>query len=100
MKVHTRQIAEGTGQKLEVNEKVSSTSEAYELAKKRLREKNTQQFTASFTMLGDVQLVAGATVKLKGFQQFDRKYKITKATHKLTGGYTTQIELKQVLEGY
>lgn len=97
---YTADSTEGTGQKLEVNEKVSSTSEAYELAKKRLREKNTQQFTASFTMLGDVQLVAGATVKLKGFQQFDRKYKITKATHKLTGGYTTQIELKQVLEGY
>ena len=51
-------------------------------------------------MFGDVQLVAGATVKLKGFQKFDRKYKITKATHKLTGGYTTQIELQQVLEGY
>ena len=43
-------------------------------------------------MLGDVQLVAGATVRLKGFQSFDRKYKITKATHKLTGGYTTDIE--------
>ena len=43
---------------------------------------------------------SGATVKLKGFQEFDRKYKITKATHKLTGGYTTAIELKQVLEGY
>lgn len=85
---------------LEVNEKVNSTGEAYELAKKRLREKNTQQFTASFSMLGDVQLVAGATVRLRGFQSFDKKYKITKATHKLTGGYTTDIELKQVLEGY
>lgn len=85
---------------LEINEKVTSTEEANELAKKRLREKNTQQFTASFSMLGDVQLVAGATVKLKGFQEFDRKYKITKATHKLTGGYTVDIELKQVLEGY
>lgn len=97
---YTVDSTEGTGQKLEVNEKVSSTSEAYQLAKKRLREKNTQQYTASFTMIGDVQLVAGATVKLKGFQKFDRKYKITKATHKLTGGYTTQIELEQVLEGY
>ena len=91
---------DGTGQVLEVNEKVNSTGEAYELAKKRLREKNTQQFTASFSMLGDVQLVAGATVRLRGFQSFDKKYKITKATHKLTGGYTTDIELKQVLEGY
>ena len=97
---YTPDSKDGTGQVLEVNEKVSSTEEAYELAKKRLREKNTQQFTASFTMVGDVQLVAGATVKLKGFQIFDRKYKITKATHKLTGGYTTDIELKQVLEGY
>lgn len=97
---YTPDSTDGTGQVLEVNEKVSSTEEAYELAKKRLREKNTQQFTASFSMLGDVQLVAGATVKLKGFQLFDRKYKITKATHKLTGGYTTDIELKQVLEGY
>lgn len=97
---YTPDSTEGTGQVLEVNEKVSSKSEAYELAKKRLREKNTQEFTASFTMLGDVQLVAGATVKLEGFQKFDRKYKITKATHKLTGGYTTDIELKQVLEGY
>ena len=97
---YTPDSKDGTGQVLEVNEKVSSTKEAYELAKKRLREKNTQQFTASFTMVGDVQLVAGACVKLKGFQIFDRKYKITKATHKLTGGYTTDIELKQVLEGY
>lgn len=97
---YTPDSADGTGQVLEVNEKVNSTEEAHELAKKRLREKNTQQFTASFSMLGDVQLVAGATVRLKGFQSFDRKYKITKATHKLTGGYTTDIELIQVLEGY
>lgn len=97
---YTPDSTDGTGQVLEVNEKVTSTEEAHELAKKRLREKNTQQFTASFSMLGDVQLVAGATVRLKGFQSFDRKYKITKATHKLTGGYTTDIELQQVLEGY
>ena len=97
---YTPDSTDGTGQVLEVNEKVNSTEEAHELAKKRLREKNTQQFTASFSMLGDVQLVAGATVRLKGFQSIDRKYKITKATHKLTGGYTTDIELKQVLEGY
>lgn len=97
---YTPDSTEGTGQVLEINEKVSSTEEAHELAEKRLREKNTQQFTASFTMMGDVQLVAGVTVRLKGFQSFDRKYKVTKAVHKLTGGYTTDIELKQVLEGY
>lgn len=90
----------GTGQKLEINEKVTSTEEAQELAKKRLREKNTQQVKASFHMLGDVGLVAGMTVKLKGFWFFDKKYIIEKATHNLTGGYTTDIELTQVLEEY
>ncbi len=44
---YTADSTEGTGQTLEVNEKVRSTNEAYELAKKRLREKNTQQFTAT-----------------------------------------------------
>lgn len=90
----------GTGQTLDINEKVSSTEEAKELAKKRLREKNTQEYTASLTVVGDVTLVAGATVYLKGFQQFDRKYKIKQAKHSLFGGYTVSIELKQVLEGY
>ena len=42
------------------------------LAKKRLREKNAQEFTASFKMVGDVQLVAGIVVQLRGFQEFDK----------------------------
>lgn len=90
----------GTGQTLEVNEKVRSTAEAQQLAKKRLREKNTQEYTASLTVVGDVSLVAGVTVKLKGWQQFDRKYKVTQAKHTLLNGYTVDLSLKQVLEGY
>lgn len=91
----------GTGQTLEVNEKVTSTEEAKELAKKRLREKNTQEYTARLKVVGDVSLVAGVTVKLKGFQIFDRKYKVTQAKHSLIGsGYTVDLSLKQVLEGY
>lgn len=90
----------GTGQVLEVNEKVRNTEEAKRLAKKRLREKNTQEYTASLKVVGDVSLVAGITVKLKGFQKFDKKYKVTQAKHSLTGGYTVDLSLKQVLEGY
>lgn len=90
----------GTGQTLEVNEKIRSTAEAQQLAKKRLREKNTQEYTASLTVVGDVSLVAGVTVKLKGWQQFDRKYKVTQAKHTLLNGYTVDLSLKQVLEGY
>lgn len=90
----------GTGQTLEVNEKVNSKAEAIRLAKKRLREKNTQEYTASLKVVGDVSLVAGITVKLKGFQQFDKKYKVTQVKHNLLDGYTVDLSLKQVLEGY
>ncbi len=90
----------GTGQVLEINEKVRNTEEAKALAKKRLREKNTQEYTASLKVVGDVSLTAGMTVKLKGFQNFDKKYKVTQAKHNLTGGYTVDLSLKQVLEGY
>ena len=90
----------GTGQTLEVNEKVNSKAEAVRLAKKRLREKNTQEYTASLKVVGDVSLVAGITVKLKGFQQFDRKYKVTQVKHNLLDGYTVDLSLKQILEGY
>lgn len=90
----------GTGQTLEVNEKVNSKAEAIRLAKKRLREKNTQEYTASLKVVGDASLVAGITVKLKGFQQFDKKYKVTQAKHNLLDGYTVDLSLKQVLEGY
>lgn len=97
---YTPDSSVGTGQTLEINERVANTEEAIRLAKKRLREKNAQEFTGSFKMVGDVQLVAGIVVQLKGFQQFDRKYRVTSAKHSLTGGYTTDIELVQILEGY
>lgn len=97
---YTPDSTTGTGQTLEINEKVNSTEEAMELAKKRLREKNTQEYTASLKVVGDVRLVAGCTVILKGFQKFDRKYKVTQAKHSLLGGYTVDLKLKQVLEGY
>ena len=90
----------GTGQVLEINEKVADTAEAMRIAKKRLREKNEGEITASFSIVGDVQLVAGVVVQLRGFQSFDRKYRVKSAKHKLLGGYTTDIELVQILEGY
>ncbi|MDE5590875.1 MAG: LysM peptidoglycan-binding domain-containing protein [Acetatifactor sp.] len=90
----------GTGQTLEINEKVRNRTEAQELAKKRLREKNTQEYKASLKIVGDAAMVAGVTVDLQGFQQFDRKYKVTQARHNIFGGYTVDLTLQQVLEGY
>lgn len=88
-------------QVLEIKEKVSSNAEAKTLAEKRLREKNGQQFTASFTLVGDAGLVAGVTVTVKGYGAFDGKYIVESATHSvLSSGYTTSVKLRRVLEGY
>ena len=86
---------------LEIKEKVSSNAEAKTLAEKRLREKNGQQFTASFTLVGDAGLVAGVTVTVKGHGAFDGKYIVESATHSVSSsGYTTSVKLRRVLEGY
>ena len=104
MKRHTRPRDADTSesaQVLEIKEKVSSNAEAKTLAEKRLREKNGQQFTASFTLVGDAGLVAGVTVTVKGYGAFDGKYIVESATHSVSSsGYTTSVKLRRVLEGY
>lgn len=90
----------GSGQVLEINERVTSAAEAKELAKKRLRQKNKGEVKASFTLVGNVALVAGLTVQVEGYGLFDGKYIIEQARHKTTGGYTLELTLRRVLEGY
>lgn len=92
--------ANGSGQVLEINERATSTAEAYQLAEKRLRQKNKGEFQAEFTLVGDVGLVAGITVEVVGWGAFDGKYIIESATHNVTGGYTVNLKLRRVLEGY
>lgn len=86
---------------LEINEKVKDREEARQLAMKRLRQKNKSEFSADFTLVGDVRLVAGVTVEVVGYGIFDGKYIIETATHGVTAsGYTLQVKLRRVLEGY
>ncbi len=85
---------------LEVTAKVKSAGEAEALAKKRLRLHNKLAKTATFTFPGNVGLVAGVTVQLKGWGGWDGKYIVTKAVHTVgSGGYTTEISLRKAL-GY
>ena len=97
---YTPRNANKDGQTLEINEKVSDKEEARKLAMKRLRQKNKAEFSAEFTLVGDVLLVAGVTVEVVGYGAFDGKYIIETATHNLTGGYTVGVKLRRVLEGY
>ena len=92
--------ANSDGQKLEVKQKVSSVAEAQELARKSLRAKNKGETTAEFTLVGDVDYVAGITVRVYGYGEFNGKYIVEQATHSITGGYKTQIKLRSCLEGY
>ena len=88
-------------QQLEITAKVASAEEARQLAEKNLRLRNKFCRQASFTLPGDTTLVAGVTVALKGWGGYDGKYIIKQAVHRLDGsGYTTQISLRMVLEGY
>lgn len=88
------------GQTLEIKQKVSSVAEAKELARKMLRSKNKGETTADFTLVGDVDYVAGITVRVYGYGEFDGKYIVEQATHNITGGYKVQIKLRSCLEGY
>lgn len=98
---YTPRNASDSGQTLEINEKVNTREEARQLAMKRLRQKNKSEYSAEFSLVGDSSLVAGVNVEVEGFGIFDGKYIIETATHNVTAsGYTTQIKLRRVLEGY
>ena len=88
-------------QQLEITAKVSSVSEAKTLAEKRLRLQNKYERTATFTLPGNPGLVAGVTVMLAGWGAWDGKYMIAQSKHTVNGsGYTVQIKLRRILEGY
>lgn len=83
---------------LEITARVGSAGEAAALARKQLRAHNKMAKTAVFTLPGDVGLVAGVTVRLKGWGGWDGKYIVTRAVHTVnSGGYTTQIKMRKVL---
>jgi len=98
---YTPQGADKSAPTLEINEKVKTREDARQLAMKRLRQKNKAEYSAEFTLVGDIRLVAGVTVELIGWGLFDGKYIIETATHSVTAsGYTLQVKLRRVLEGY
>ncbi len=88
-------------QQLEITAKVASKDEAKALAEKMLRKHNRYAKTASFTLPGNPDLVAGVTVMLEKWGGWDGKYIVTQAKHTVGGsGYTVQVRLRRVLEGY
>ncbi len=91
-----------TNQQLEVTAKVASIAEAQTLAAKRLRLANKFALTVTFTVPGDPALLAGVTIQLVGWGPWSGKFIITQARHTIdgSGGYSTQVQMRRVLEGY
>lgn len=87
-------------QQLELRVKVSSIAEAEVYAAKMLRLHNKFQKTATFTLPGNPALVAGLTVTLEGWGAWSGKYIIKQARHSVGDSFTTQLQLRKVLEGY
>lgn len=88
-------------QQLEITARVGSIAEAKALAEKQLRLHNKYARTATFTMTGDPDMLAGVTVLLSDWGSWDGKYIVKQAKHIVgSSGYTTTVTLRRVLEGY
>lgn len=85
--------AEGTGRTLEINQKADNLGDAKKIAKEKLREANKKEITGNITLMGDLRFVGASNVKISGFGKFDGVYKIEKATHTVSGSYTTKLDL-------
>ena len=89
------------GATLEIHQQVSSQAEADRLAKIKLREKNCEEFTGSFSSDGNIGLCAGETIEMLGFGNFSGKYIITQTKHDIiSSGFTSSVEIRKCLDGY
>jgi phage protein D len=84
---------------LVIREKVTDRNAARNLAMRRLRQKNKQEYSAAFTIVGDVKYAAGCTVNITGYGVFDGKHIIERNVSNVTAsGFTMQLTLRRVLE--
>ena len=82
---------------LVINQRVKSQAEAETLAKNSFRNSNKSEVTGSFNCIGDIRLVAGVNVQMRGFGKFDGKYVIETVTHSIGGKYGVSVQLRRAL---
>lgn len=82
---------------LQINQRCKSLKEAERLAKKALRDGNKYEMSGSFSKMGDLRIVAGVCIDLKGLGRLDDKYIVDSATHVIGNGYVTTAEIRRVL---
>lgn len=93
--------ADADGQEYSLKTRATSISEARRLAKAKLHELNRRSITGSLSVVGDVGLVAGEVIEIKGFGSFDGNFIIEAASHSVdTNGYTTSLTLRRTNSNY
>lgn len=80
------------GKTLKINQQVDSQAAAEKLAKKKLHDKNKDEFKLNLTVVGDFSLLSGRVIELKNFGFYDGKWLIERARHKVGGGYDVSLE--------
>lgn len=84
------------GQIQNVNQRVRSHQEAQDLADKKHFQANKKEVTGSFTLAGDLGIVAAVNVATVGWGKFDGNYFVESAKHSYgTGGYTTTLDVRE-----
>lgn len=83
---------------LRLSESADSAADAEKKAKAAVNKANHDKTTMSLDMMGNVKLVSGCCVELKGFgPKISGKYFINRATHTVSSaGYRTSLELSKV----
>lgn len=98
---YTDPEADEDGQEFGYKSRCKSLNEARRKAKAKLRELNKRGITGSMSVVGDVNLCAGAVIECKGFGSFDGNFIVEKADHSYsTSGYVTKIDLRRVNTSY
>lgn len=87
------------GPTLKINKRANSLDEAQRWAQAEARAKNKGARSGKITLLGNEKMVQGVTVNIKNFGAFDTKYFIESSSHNVTGGYSVDISVREVL-GY
>lgn len=99
--VYTDPDADENGQEYALKKRATSINDAKRLAKAKLRQLNLRAVTGEITVIGDVSLVAGVVIAVKGFGSFDGNFYIETASHQVgTGGYTTALSIRRVNNKY
>lgn len=80
------------GKTLKINQRVENQAEAERLARKKLREKNKDEWKISLTVTGDFRLLSGNVIELKNHGVYDGRWLIESARHKVGRGYEVSID--------